>query len=226
MLSSTGPSAKWQGDSLGVFEYLQQHNQSPAYRQRHSVAGTQPCPCFLYREDGDWVVGPVLGGEDCELLNSTRSDSVPTNNWLYVDYDEEWQSDPEITVTTSHPSVCGLISISLHGAAATAQPETGGEYRATGDWSAGRPVFSNGLRYLSVGPGWSQWYVTDTLDSSVRARLESACVTWCPASPRAAVSHSRRFHGNMKKQSSWKYWNNIYDKGDIRVTCDTHDHQS
>ena len=40
VLSSTGPSVEARGNLLGVFDYLQQYNNSPAYRQRHSVAGT------------------------------------------------------------------------------------------------------------------------------------------------------------------------------------------
>ena len=219
VLSSTGPSAEFCDGVLGVFEYLEQYNNSPAYRQRHSVAGTGPQ--YLYRHDGgDWRVGPELGGSDSyssDLLNRTRGDSVPTNNWLYAaDEDgEEWEVDPEMTVTTSLPSVCGVITISLHGAAATAQSETGGEYRATGDWSAGRPVFSNGVTYLSVRPWKNAWWVTDSPDSLL-ARLQSGCVTWCPASPRTAIRHS-------DNQRSWRYEDKYnWLDGDIRLTCDTH----
>ena len=42
MLSSTGPSAELWGGMMGVFEYVQQFNNSPVYRQRHTVADTQP----------------------------------------------------------------------------------------------------------------------------------------------------------------------------------------
>lgn len=185
MLSSTGLSAEYYGDKLGVFEHVQQYNNSPAYRQRHTVAGTQPK--YLYK-DGYWRVGRELGGSTSYLKNTSRSGSVPSNNWQYY-YGGKLQSDPELTVTTSLPSVCGVIRISLHGAAATAQPETGGEYRATGDWSAGRPVFSNGVTYLCVRPGKTRWAVRSRPDSDWGARLRSGCVTWCPASPRAAVSH-------------------------------------
>ena len=211
VLSSKGPSAEWWGGCLGVFEYLEPHNNSPAYRQRNTVAGTRPH--YLYRDHGgDWHVGPELGSSG-GLLNRTNSESVPTNNWLYGV--EELESDPELTVTTSLSPVCGVITISLHGAAATAQPETGGEYRATGDWSAGRRVFSNGITYLCVRPGWTGWCVTDSLDTDrAGIRLVSGCVTWCPASPRAAVSH-------RYKKSSWRYWSNTsYREGDIRITCD------
>ena len=50
VLTSTGPSAEGQGSCLGVFEYLQQHNNCPAYRQRHTVANTQPG--YLYKDNG------------------------------------------------------------------------------------------------------------------------------------------------------------------------------
>ena len=146
MLSSTGPSAEWQGGVLGVFDYLQQYKDSPAYRLRHSadlkgiilsrerdsVART---PWYLYRTDSGWRVGPDLGGLPSYLLNTTMSNLVPTNNWLYYDDEGVWKSDPEI-VATSDPSVLGAITISLRGAAARRQPGSGGEYRAkvVGRW--------------------------------------------------------------------------------------------
>ena len=55
MLTSSGPSAEWQGSRLGVFEYLQQYagqllycqyNNCPAYRQKHTIEGTEPY--YLY----------------------------------------------------------------------------------------------------------------------------------------------------------------------------------
>ena len=220
LLSSTGLSPESVGDKLGVFDHLQQHHNSPAYRQRHTVAGREPH--YLNREhNGNWRVGPGLRGNCRGLLNRTeRSDNVPTNNWLYAEGGccgkRGWYSDPQITVTTNLPSVCGLITISLHGAAANAQPGTGGEYRATGDWSSGHPVFSNGVTYLCVVPGGRQlWRVRDSPDSGV-FRLEIGCVTWCPASPRAALSH-------RWNRSLGRYWNNPgWLNGDIRITCDTH----
>ena len=119
---------------------------------------------------------------------------APTNNWLYAEGGccgkRGWYSDPQLTVTTSHPSVCGVITISLHGAAAIAQPETGGEYRATGDWRAGRPVLSNGVTYLCVVPGGTLWRVRDRPGGGV-FRLQIGCVTWCPASPSQSCSQSQ-----------------------------------
>ena len=110
MLSSTGPSAEYHGDCLGVFDYVQQYNNSPAYRQRHTIPRTHPK--YLYKHDGgDWCVGEELGDAPRYLKNTTPSDSVPPNNWQYGE--GYWQSDPELTVTTSLPSVCEVIRISL-----------------------------------------------------------------------------------------------------------------
>ena len=74
-----------------MFDYVQQFNNSPAYRQRHSVAGK--LPNYLYRDDGgDWRVGDKLGDSSSYLKNRTMSEFVPTNNWQYDDYDGwNWQ---------------------------------------------------------------------------------------------------------------------------------------
>jgi len=214
VVSSTGPSAEKQGESLGVFKYLEQYNNSPAYRQRHTVAGE---PLYLYRaEPGEWCVGRKLGGSAVGLVNRTNSDSVPTTNWLY-DAEDGWQSDPQLTITTSLPSVCGVISISLLGAAATAHPGYEGKYKATKDWSAGRPVFSNGTKYLRVRPGWNHWEVTDQVkkENSSRSKIKSSSATLCPAS---------------HKSGSWSYWEywtyNSNGNAFIRLTCTTTQHWS
>merc|ERR1711874_298109 len=190
VLSSTGPSGERQGESLGEFKYLEQYNKSPAYRQRHTVAGE---PLYLYRaQPGEWRVGRKLGGSALGLLNRTNCHSVPTSNWLY-DAEHGWQSDPELTITTSLPSVCG-------------------KYRATGDWSAGRPVFSNGSRYLRVRPGWNHWEVTDQVkkESSSRSKIKSSSATLCPASHQSG------------SWSYWEYWTyNGNGNAYIRLTCST-----
>jgi len=144
-LTSTGPSAEWWGSGLGVFDFLQEYNTDPAYpayTQRDFVANTQPY--YLYRNDyGDWCVGEELGSSSSlALLNRTKSDTVPSTNWLYNDGKGGWLSDPELTVSTSLPSVCQVINISLHGAAARAWSSAGGEYIPTGEWSVGHRTHS------------------------------------------------------------------------------------
>ena len=95
--------------------------------------------CFdLYRHDfGYWWVGEVLGGRTgAGLRNINKSEEVPTNNWEYVEGIRGILTYvrfcPPLTLTTSLPQECGVITITLHGAAAEAQPSAGGEFRATG----------------------------------------------------------------------------------------------
>ena len=219
VLTSTGPSAEIIGSCLGVFDYHMQWNNCPAYRQRHTVAnkllaffvGTYTQPQYLYKdEDGDWCVGEELGGSSSlGLLNRTKTDSVPNTDWLYGD-GKEWTSDPKLTVSTSLPSVCPEINISLHGAAARAQSRAGGEYKPTGEWSSGHPVFSNGELYLRVRSRGTAWYVSSRPESGY-ARSRSGSVTWCPTNPRAAFSH----RDNIR---SWQYADSgAWHDGDIHV---------
>ena len=106
-------------------------------------------------------------------------------------------------------SVVSVINISRRGPYLL---EIGGEYRPTGEWSAGHPVYSNGDLYLCVRPGeGTAWSVRDSPNIEL-AELLSGSVTWCPTSPRAAVSHS-------DKQRSWQYWDGgFWQDGSIRVT--------
>ena len=203
VFSSKGPSAASVGDCLGVYEYLQEHNNCAAYRQRHSMANTEPR--YLYKYDQDWLVGPELGGRSAGT------------NWLYADGTGTFPKDPKLTVNTSLPSVCSVITISLHGAAAERYPEAGGEYRPTGDWSYGHPVFSNGEQYLFGSPcSWSVGSSPDSEDAS----LWSPRVSWCPG---ALV-----IEGDVLTEWIFSYpvgdrdedW--AWSEGDMKMTCKTH----
>ena len=154
----------------------------------------------------------MLGGSSGGFCNRTQSDSVSNTKWLYADTAPRatWPSDPELTVSTSLPSVCPVISISPQGAATREQPRAGGEYRPTGEWSAGHPVFSNGDLYLCVSPEKTSGSVSSSPDSEY-AELLSGSVTWCPISPRAAVSHRNNW-------SSCEYYDSGWHDGHIRVT--------
>ena len=104
-------------EHLGVFDYLQQCNKSPAYTQRHSGGN----PLYLYRDDkGYWYVCLELGNSSVGhvLLNKTQCDFELTTNWLYYSYDN-WSSDPELPTSISLPSVKPMIKISLDGVAAS-----------------------------------------------------------------------------------------------------------
>ena len=155
----------------------------------------------------------------CALINETQSESVPGTAWMFYVGSPTTDSkvpnlrmlgDPELTVSTSFPSVRPVIHISLRGVAARAQPKAGGEYRPTGDWSAGHPIFSNGDMYLCVVYA-SAWTVRQIPNGVGPPVLQSRSVTWDPTSPRAARSL-------WLDVSSWQYWNEGWKDGGIRVT--------
>ena len=101
----------------------------------------------------------------------------------------------------------------MESTAARAWPETGGEYRPTGEWSAGHPVFSNGDLYLCVVPGENnRWSVRDSPDSEdVKLRR---ILTWHPPPPGAD-------RNKLYFQFSWQYSDSVdWLKGDIRVNPD------
>ena len=111
-------------------------------------------------------------------------------------------------------SGCPVMNISLYGAASWSR--AGGEYRPTGEWSAGHPVFSNGDKYLCVRPGKAVWSVRDSPDSEYGV-LKSGSVTWCPTSPEAAISH--RDNISSWRYKEWHQWRGgKWRIGDICVT--------
>merc|ERR1712062_752848 len=78
------------------------------------------------------------------------------------------------------------------------------------------------LSLWSCGGG-TMWCVSDSLDRRGWPRLASGCVTWCPASPRAALTHSH-YSDNW---GSWRYRRldcDLSHCGGIHVSCDTHQH--
>jgi len=212
VLTSTGPSAEYRGCCLGVFDYIMQYNNSPAYRQRHSVANPQPQ--YLYRdEDGDWCVSYKLGSSLVSLLNRTKIDTVPSTNWLHA-YGKDaygkarrgWSSDTELTISTSLSSISPVINISLQGETASENERAlQGEYKPTGEWSAGHPVYGRyGRFYLCVKAGRTSWSVSSSLDNT-EVILQSGSVAWCPTSLR----------------SSWQYWKyGEWHDGEIQVSQD------
>ena len=125
---------------------------------------------------------------------------MPSTNWRYLDDQDFFKSDPELTVSTTLPSVSPVIKVTLAGAAARAwsRVHVGGEYRPTGEWSCGHPIFSNGDTYIRVRPMKTGWRIGP---SPGGAELFSGSVTWCPTSPRAAVS--QRYN-----RRAWHYWDN------------------
>ena len=159
---------------MGVFLLAGEHNNRPYYRQKHTV-DTEGAS-FLYSHDnGGWVVSDTLGGAGGYLRNISQTASVPTSGWQYLKYDDDgWHHDPALTVTplsALSSATCSSITISAKGEAAKKVPDYLGTFTPTGDYSAGRQVFSSDRgRYLMMKAGWSSWGVQDTPLNTVSRR--------------------------------------------------------
>ena len=205
LVTSTGAAAEEQGDCMGVFLLAGEHNNRPYYRQKHTL-DTQGAK-FLYSHDnGDWVVSDILGEDDGYLKNTSQTASVPTSGWQYA-ADGEWLHDPPwhhdtITVTPLSDlssATCSSITISAKGEAARKQASSLGTFTPTGDYSAGRQVFSSDRgRYLMVKAGYSNWSVRRSV-TATGASIQSGCSPgMCPAHPRARSD-------NRDGQMSWQH---------------------
>ena len=208
---------------MGVFLLAGEHNNRPYYRQKHTV-DTEGAS-FLYSHDnGGWVVSDTLGGAGGYLRNISQTASVPTSGWQYG-VGNAWHHDPTMTVTHKFnlsSATCSSITISAEGEAARKQPSSLGTFTPTGDYSAGRQVFSSdrGL-YLMVKAGYSNWSVRRSV-TATGASIQSGCSPgMCPAHPRARSD-------NRDGQMSWQHADVDYNgwrESDIIVTCATHKHQ-
>jgi len=214
VLSSDGPAAEYNGDTLGVYDLLPGHFRGcPVYRQRHTVGGDV---YYLYREaDKDWKSGDELGGNIGHLLNQARLDNcaLPSTGWQYAG-NGPWQPT-SLTISTALPSICSSVIITGNSKVTKLWPTSLGTFTLTSDWSAGRPVYKHQTsgRVLLVKFGIVQWTVQTTVESSVASITSGSVPSLNPADRRAAVS--ARFG-----RTNWVYWDGEWKQdGGITVKC-------
>ena len=234
LVTTTGPTAEFQGSNFGLYREAGTHHGAPYYVQLHDV-NTNKEPCKIYKDNNvlygvAWKAGLNLGDAACGLLHSSNTDTVPETGWQYND-GTTWHHDAGIRVRHVEDIstlLCGTITISATGEAAKFQSKGMGKFRPTGQFSAGRQVFYN-RRYLSVYPcrrAWGSRYNAEDSEIGVR----SGCAPGlCPAFRRAAVNEK-------EKINSWQYHyaeiirNRPYpdmqfsgwEDGDITVKCNVH----
>ena len=225
LVTSSGPTAEYKGDVLGVYQKAGTHNSCPYYKQLDRVRSDGKEYVIYRSEKGGWAMGPGLDGP-CGLKNARGTESVPLTDWNCWDWqDGKYRDDPHLRITPDQPPACGAITILASGDAAAKQPECIGVYTPTRMFSAGRRVFKRQTqqKYLLVKTSnvESCWSVRES-GKNEGARMKSGCApSMCPADPRARTSE--RFG-----QTSWKYkhvmpiGSDNYKHGDITVKCSVH----
>ena len=166
-------------------------------------------PSYLYHVPGeDWWVSGVPGIEEGWLKNESKSETVPTTGWKYLDDDgKQWHSDPSIKITPGKlVSVCDTITIKGDWKVVTMQPDSLGTFTRTDKWFNGKPVFINDKGwYLHSGNGGG-WNVGEKIGKYF---IHSKTAPLCPAKAEEWVSWTGQGSGRVKPAT-------------ISVSCSTH----
>lgn len=224
-VTSSGLSAEYQGDRLGVYKKAGTYRGCPYYKQEDTQRSDGKENVMYRSKKEGWVIGPCLGGSVGLKHWSKTAECVPLTGWSWWG-GSYFVDDPDLRISPDQPPACGEITISASGDAAVMQPECIGVYTPTQMFSAGRQVFQHQTqeRYLLVRPGYRQWSVQHGVKSK-EARMASPWArmpSMCPADPRVRTIENRG-------QTSWLYykpdvffpWGDL-KYGDITVKCSVH----
>ena len=243
LVTSSGLSAEYHGQKLGVYKKAGTHNSYPYYKQVNTARKDKKEYVIYRHEDREWALANGLDGFRA-LKNASETESVPLTGWRCwvrggASAGDSWslngkyRDDPHLRISPDQPPACGEITITASGDAATKQARCIGVYTPTHLFSMGRRVFKHQTqdRYLLVLPDISIWSVMDSVEHDDKCyqktiRMTSGCApSMCPADPRARTS--KRFSA-----TSWqyKYEGYIYSlffpydwkHGHITVKCSVH----
>ena len=214
LLTSSGPSAEYQGSALGLYRREGILNNSPYYRHvdttvtprlnmnklRDYWMGSEET---VYRnKKGEWCMGTGLDSFGRGLYNETKTDSVPLEGWKcwngdasFEDVlfgDEGWLEDPHLKITkpsdSSFPLPCGTITIEATGNFVLRKEieDCLGVYKPfKNDFSAGRRVFKHSSMNRFLMVRSTAWSVDNT---EVNFMASGCAPSMCPADPRAMKS--------------------------------------
>ena len=215
LVTSEGESAEYHGGRLGLYKQMEtQYNNAPTYTQWQNVTGAEGDNIY-FDHDGVWYVGTKIRN-----TRGTRK-KIPRTGWEYwrSSHGGEWMPDPKLridTITNISSLICPSVTITAFGKAAKIQSFCLGQYKATSQFSAGRPVFFNDIKqlYLFVRRGSTTWRVHNSFDNDSAGLVSGSAPDMNPASARGG--YSNRFN-----QTSWQYSDdNGWHNGDIQVICD------
>ena len=215
LVTSSGPTAEYCGNMLGLYKKAGTHNNCPYYKQM-DIEKTDNKEHVIYRHtELGWAMGPGLDGFCC-LKNASKTESVPLTGWSCLVMDGRFKEDFHLSISSDHPPTCEYITITASGDAAVRHSTSVGVYTPTQIFSCGRQVFKHQTqeRYLRVPQDNVLWYVQDSAGGFI---IGSSCApSMCPADPRARTSERYRV-------TSWSNWGGAdWRYGQITVKCSIH----
>ena len=222
LITSTEQTCEAQGNTLGEYLLNNTFSDSISYRQRHTV-GSPYCQLDQIQTPNStataWIIS--MSGVGIPLLyNQANTSKLPLSGWFCsLVLGDEWKADRSLSISVAEsPPACTAIAISAGPEVTRAVPDYLGDFTPTGQYSMGRPVFTNNKgKYLSMRNTDHGWCVSDGVNNWHGIVSPSSTGSPCPADPRN--SYSTRYN-----QKSWLYWRRSGDlEGDIVVTCKDHD---
>jgi len=166
-LSSSGGAGEWQGNSLGVFQYVRDGDEGHVYQQRHDGDGVGH---FMFRLGQFWYVGPTLGTESGAYLRAPVQEEIdsiwidvsgtktppPERGWQYhagnntryaEQYEERaWTIDSSTKLWGLSHLACPILSVGITGEAAE-QWQSGGSQAGSGNWAG---------KYIAAANKWNR----------------------------------------------------------------------
>ena len=101
---------------------------------------------YIYRHDDCWYISYKIGMRGGAIMNTSKSPSVPKSGWN-CDVGDKWIPDDNLSILAPTLSLCGAITITARGTAASRGPDAAiylGTFHPSGQWACGRQVFRKG----------------------------------------------------------------------------------
>ena len=220
MLSSSGESPEYLGSYMGLYKMAGVYNNVPYYVQLNTTSDDKR---YIYLSNNNlWLASDKLGVDVCNLLNANTDSSplLPSDGWKFSK-GLSWVIDQKLKLSYVHDIgtvQCNQITISGDDLPSLVVKYLG-QFTPTGQFSAGRQIFSNKHnKYLQVVNGYIVWVVMDNINDISTATIQSGCSpSMCPENPRSSYNEHCNFKSWQYKETDglWKYAN-------IMVKCSSH----
>ena len=97
LVTSSGPSAEFQGSRLGIYKKAGTHKNCPYYKQVDTERSDGKEEVIYRHKEGGWTIGPGLDG-GYAMKNASKTESVPLTGWTYWAIDKNL-NDPHLRIS-------------------------------------------------------------------------------------------------------------------------------
>ena len=215
VISSTGGSAKWQGQCLGEY-YLWGDPDDKVYKQSNTEDTGETK--YLAYKDGAVATWNICEEPIVKFLSTfwmyntgSKDEGLVSGRWYYLHGSHN--SDKNVKIVYGPMKACDNITIS--GDVGDALPDYFGTFKKTNKMFNGKPVFINdGGKYLYSADGDGEksikrWHIAEKIGDEDNQLVRSTSAPVCPADDNVEID--------------WEYCNGSDWVGcNLDVTCNIH----